>query len=441
MDVELLSRLQFALTVSFHYIFPPMSIGLGLLMVIMEGLYLKTKNPQYEALVKFWTKIFAITFTLGVATGVVMEFEFGTNWATYSRFVGDIFGSPLAIEGLFAFALESTCLGVVLFAWNKVSPKVHFAATFGVWAGSMLSAVWIVVANSWQQTPDGFHLVGEGIKMRAEITDFWTMVFNPSSVDRIIHVWLGAFLVGSFMVMSVHAWYLLKNRHVEISKKAFKIALVITAIVSFSLLESGHRSAVIVEKHQPIKLAAMEGHWDSLAPADMYLFGYIDKKAEKTVGLAVPGGLSFLTAQDFKAPVQGLKSVPKSERPGPLNIVFQSYHIMIILGMFFIGFSVLLLFLWWKGKLFEYKWLLMATSFTFILPHIANQVGWFTAEVGRQPWIVYGLLRTSDALSKVVQAEHVIFSIILFTIIYIILFAIFIYLLRKRILIGPEEKK
>lgn len=440
MDVELLSRLQFALTVSFHYIFPPMSIGLGLLMVIMEGLYLKTKNPQYEALAKFWTKIFAITFTIGVATGVVMEFEFGTNWATYSRFVGDIFGSPLAIEGLFAFALESTFLGILVFGWNKTKPRTHFIATLGVWLGSMLSAIWIVVANSWQQTPTGFQLVGEGMKVRAEITDFWAMVFNPSSVDRVMHVWLGAFLVGTFMVMAVHAWYLLKGRHIEISKKAFKIALVITAIVSISQLGSGHSSANIVAKHQPTKLAAMEGHWDPSAPADMYLFGYIDKKAEKTVGLAVPGGLSFLIHQDFKAPVEGLKAVPKADRPGPLNIVFQSYHIMIVLGMFFIGFSMIMLFLWWKGKLFEYKWVLWGTVFSVILPQICNQVGWYAAEIGRQPWIVHKLLRTSDALSKSVQAEHVIFSIILFAIIYIILFALFIYLLRKRILIGPEEK-
>ena len=201
MDVEILSRIQFALTVSFHYIFPPMSIGLGLLMVVMEGLYLKTKNPQYEVLAKFWTKIFAITFTIGVATGVVMEFEFGTNWATYSRFVGDIFGSPLAIEGLFAFAIESTFLGVLVFGWNKTKPKTHFIATLGVWIGSMMSAIWIVVANSWQQTPAGYHIVGEGLKVRAEITDFWAMVFNPSSVDRIIHVWQGAFLTGAFMVM------------------------------------------------------------------------------------------------------------------------------------------------------------------------------------------------------------------------------------------------
>lgn len=438
MDVEILSRIQFALTVSFHYIFPPLSIGIGLILVVMEGLYIRTKNPQFEALAKFWTKMFAVIFTVGVATGVVMEFEFGTNWATYSRFVGDIFGSPLAIEGLFAFALESAFLGVLLFGWNKTKPTTHFIATIGVWVGSMLSAIWIVVANSWQQTPAGYHLVGNGLKVRAEITDFWAMVFNPSSAERISHVWLSAFIVGGFFVLGIHAYYLIKGKHVTLSKKAFRIALVVVAIASFAQLLSGHGSARVVQKYQPTKLAALEGHWDAKAPADMYLFGYVDKENEKTVGLAIPGGLSFLTNNDFKAPVEGLKAVPKADRPGPLNVVFQSYHIMIVLGMFFIGFSALMLFLWWRGQLFKYKILLWVGFSGIFLSQIASQMGWYAAEVGRQPWIVYKLLRTSDALSKVVQAEHVMFSIILFSVIYAILFGIFLYLIRKRISIGPE---
>ncbi len=440
MDVEILSRIQFALTISFHYIFPPMSIGLGLVMVIMEGLYLKTKNPQYEVLTKFWTKIFAITFTLGVSTGIVMEFEFGTNWATYSRFVGDIFGSPLAMEGLFAFAIESTFLGVLVFGWNKTKPRTHFIATLGVFLGSMFSAVWIVVANSWQQTPTGYHLVGEGLFQRAEIIDFWAMVFNPSSVDRVVHVWLSAFMVGAFVVLSVHAYYILKNRHVELSKKAFKIALVVLAISSFAQLESGHRSGNIVAEHQPEKLAAMEGHWEADAPADMYLLGYVDQENERTYGIAIPGGLSFLIDQDFKTPIKGLKAFKKEDIPGQVNLVFQFYHIMIILGMFFIGYSLLALFLWWKGSLFKTKWLLWLSVFSVILPQIASQTGWYATEMGRQPWIVYKLLRTSDALSKAVQAEQVLFSMILFTTIYLLLFVVFIYLLNRKIQAGPEEK-
>src|SRR5690606_22137520 len=225
MDVEILSRIQFAFTIAFHYIYPPLSIGLGLILVIMEGMYLKTGNKRYEQMTRFWIRIFALIFGLGVATGIIMEFEFGTNWAVYSRYVGDIFGSALAAEGIFAFALESGFLGVLLFGWNRVGPKVHFFSTIMVFLGSLFSAVWIVVANSWQQTPSGYHIVGEGMKARAEITDFWAMVFNPSSVDRLLHVWIGAFLAGSFLVISVNAWYILKKRHLEIAKPAFKIAL------------------------------------------------------------------------------------------------------------------------------------------------------------------------------------------------------------------------
>lgn len=269
MDVEILSRIQFAFTISFHYIFPPLSIGLGLIMVLMEGAYLRTGDRAYEQLARFWTKIFALIFGIGVATGIVMEFEFGTNWAAYSRYVGDIFGSALAAEGIFAFALESGFLGVLLFGWNRVSPRMHFFATLMVLLGSMFSAVWIVVANSWQQTPAGYHIVGEGLEARAEITDFWAMVFNPSSVDRLLHVWNGAFIAGAFLVLSVHAWYLLKGRHVELSKKAFRIALVVATVASLAQLFSGHSSAEGVAHNQPAKLAALEGHYDTLAPADL----------------------------------------------------------------------------------------------------------------------------------------------------------------------------
>ncbi len=439
MDVEILSRVQFALTVSFHYIYPPLSIGLGLIMVIFEANYLRTQNPEYKRLARFWTKIFALTFGIGVATGIVMEFEFGTNWATYSRYVGDIFGSALAAEGIFAFALESGFLGILLFGWNRVSPKVHFIATLGVWLGSMFSAVWIVVANSWQQTPAGYHIVGEGVSARAEITDFWAMVFNPSSVDRLSHVWIGSFLAGSFLIMSVHAYYLLKGQHIDVSKRAFKIALVVAVVASLSQLFTGHRSADGVAINQPAKLAAMEGHYDSLAPADMYIMGWVDQESQVVTGIKVPNGLSFLLHQDFDHPVKGLNHFPSDETPGQVNAVFQFYHIMVGIGMTLIGLTLLGLFLWWRGKLFETSWYLKAMVAAVLLPQIANQAGWFSAEMGRQPWVVYGLLRTSDALSKVVTANQVLFSLILFTVIYILLFTLFIYLLNKKIKHGPEE--
>ena len=438
METEILARVQFALTIAFHYIYPPLSIGLGLLMVAFKGIYLRTGKKEYDTLARFWTRIFSLTFGLGVATGIVMEFEFGTNWATYSRYVGDIFGSALAAEGVFAFALESTCLGIVLFGWNKVKPIWHFLATLGVFLGSMCSAIWIVIANSWQQTPAGYVIAGEGLQAKAVITDFWAMVFNPSSVDRIWHVWQGAFLAGIFLVLSVHAWYLLKGRHVEISKKAFKVTLIIGTIVCLLQLVSGHSSADGVAKNQPEKLAAMEGHFQT-GPADLYLFGWVDKQNEVTHGVKIPNGLSYMIHYDTAAPVTGLDQYPVEDRPGQVNAVFQFYHIMVAIGMFLIALTLYASFLLWRGKLYDKRWLLHIFVWSVLLPQIGNQVGWFAAEMGRQPWIVYKLLRTSDALSKSVTANQILFAIILFTVVYIILFALFIYLMNKKIVHGIDE--
>lgn len=440
MDVEILARIQFAFTVAFHYIYPPLSIGIGLIMVIMESLYLKTGKKEYEILTRFWIKIFAITFGIGVATGIIMEFEFGTNWAVYSRYVGDIFGSALAAEGLFAFGLESAFLGVLLFGWHRVKPWVHLVSTIGVFLGSMFSAVWIVVANSWQQTPAGYHIVGEGLNARAEVTDFWAMVFNPSSMDRLVHTWQGSFLAGAFLVLSVHAYYLRKERYTEISKKAFKIALVVATVFSLSQLVSGHSSADGVAKNQPAKLAAMEGHFEKSAPADLYLLGWVNKEKQEVTGIGIPGGLSFLVHQDFKAPITGLNSFPVEDRPSQINAVFQFYHIMIAIGMLLIGLTLYASFLWWRGKLFETKWLLWIFSFSVILPQIANQVGWFAAEMGRQPWVVYGHLRTNEAFSQEVSSHQIVFSLIMFTVIYALLLVLFIYMVNKKIKHGPYDE-
>jgi len=439
MDTEFLSRLQFAFTISFHYIYPPLSIGLGLIIVIMEGAYLKTGNKVYEKMTRFWIRIFALIFGLGVATGIIMEFEFGTNWATYSRYVGDIFGSALAAEGIFAFALESGFLGILLFGWNRVTPRIHFFSTIMVFLGSLFSAVWIVVANSWQQTPAGYHIVGTGINARAEITDFWEMVFNPSSVDRLLHVWIGAFIAGAFLVMSVNAWYILKKKHLSIAKPSFKIALTVAVFFSLAQLFTGHQSAEGVSKYQPAKLAAMEGHYDSSGKADMYLLGWVNQRENKTTGIKIPGGLSFLIHQRFNQPVTGLHAFKPQDRPSQVNAIFQFYHLMVAIGMILIGLTVYAVWQWKKGKLFDLKWLMKAFVWAVLLPQIANQAGWFTAEMGRQPWVVYGLLRTSDALSATVKAEQVMTSLIMFTLVYATLFVLFLYLLNKKIKHGPEE--
>jgi cytochrome bd ubiquinol oxidase subunit I len=439
MDVEILSRIQFAFTIGFHYIYPPLSIGIAIILVIMEGMYLKTKDKFFENMTKFWVKVFALTFAIGVATGIVMEFEFGTNWATYSRFVGDVFGSALAAEGIFAFFLESGFLAVLVFGWDKVGPKMHFFSTLMVSLGSMFSAVWIVVANSWQQTPTGFHIVGDGINARAEIVDFWEMVFNPSSVDRLSHVLSGAWLAGAFLVISVGAYYLLKNRHIRFAKASIKIALVVVMIASLFQLFTGHRSAVGVSKNQPAKLAAMEAVFNDTTNAPLYLFGWVNEDNQKVnFGIAVPGMLSYLIGFDTNTKVIGLNSFKEEDRP-PVNIVFQAYHLMVAIGFLLIGISLLGIFFWWRGTLFNQRWMLWIFVFSVFLPQIANQIGWITAEVGRQPWIVYGLLRTSEGLSKAVQAGQVWFSLILFTLIYSGLFILFIYLLNEKIQHGPED--
>jgi len=436
MDLLLLSRIQFGLTASFHYIYPPMTIGLGLLLVIMEGLYLRTKDPLYERITRFWVKIFGLTFAIGVATGIVLEFEFGTNWATYSRYVGDIFGSALAAEGIFAFFLESGFLAILLFGWNKVSPRMHFFSTVMVCLGAHFSAIWIVVANSWQQTPAGYHIVSEGLTPRAEITDFWSMVLNPSTFDRLSHTIMGAWQAGAFLAISVSAYYLLKARYTEFSHRTIKIALSLALVASVGQLITGHSSAKTVSQYQPAKLAAIEGHYES-GPADLYIFGWVDEESGNVSGIRLPGMLSRLLTGNPEAPVRGLDSFQEEDRP-PVNATFQFYHLMVVIGMGLIGLSMLGMFFLMRDTLVHQRWLLWLLVFAVLGPQIANQMGWFTAEVGRQPWIVYGLLRTSDGLSQSVQSGMVLTSLILFTAVYLLLFAVFIFQLNHKIKQGPQ---
>lgn len=437
-STEMLARAQFALTISFHYIYPPLSIGLGLLMVIMEALYLKTGEAVYFQMTRFWVTIFALIFGIGVATGIVMEFEFGTNWATYSRYVGDVFGSTLAAEGLFAFFLESGFLAILVFGWNKVSKKIHFLSTVMVALGAMFSAVWIVIANSWQQTPAGFHIVEHAGMARAEITDFWAMIFNPSSMERLAHTLGGAWLAGATLVLSVSAWYLLKNRHVDMAGKGLKIGLVVALFASLFQLATGDMSATGVAENQPAKLAAFEGVYKT-GPADLTVLGWVDEKEKEAKGLQIPNGLSFLIRKDLSQPpipVKGLNDIPADERP-PVQLTFQSFHLMIMIGFGLIGLTLLGIFYWWRGKLFETRWLLWLFVLSVLGPQLANQAGWWTAEVGRQPWIVWGLLRTSEGLSKAVTANQILGSLIGFTLIYLLLFALFVYLLDRKIRRGP----
>ena len=438
MDVEILARLQFAFTTAFHYIYPPLSIGLGLLLVVIEATWLWTKKPLYHQMARFWTRVFALTFAIGVATGIVLEFEFGTNWATYSRYVGDVFGSALAAEGIFAFFLESGFLAILLFGWDRVGPKMHFFATCMVALGAHFSAIWIIVANSWMQTPAGFHIVGEGLEARAEITDFWAMVFNPSAMDRLAHTLVGCWQAGAWLMVSVGAFYLLRKKHREFAQASVRLGVIVSLIASALTLVTGHTSAVGVAKNQPSKLAAMEGHWETGPNAPLHLFGWVDAKTETTHGPAIPGMLSWLTYGDPDAPVTGLKDIPKDERP-PLNMTFQFFHIMVAVGFVLIALAAWAAFALWRGRLAESRLLLWSLTLSVLGPQIANQAGWWAAEVGRQPWIVWKLLRTSEGLSKVVTANHVLASLIMFTLVYLLLFAVFVFLLNDKIQHGPDD--
>ncbi|MGE0786542.1 MAG: cytochrome ubiquinol oxidase subunit I [Sandaracinaceae bacterium] len=442
LDVVLLARAQFALTVMVHYLFPPLSIGLGAQMVVTEGLYLFTKDARWEALARFWTRLFAVNFAVGVATGIVMEFEFGTNWATYSRFVGDVFGSALASEGIFAFFLESGFLAVLVFGWDRVSPRVHFAATFFVFLGSVFSSVWIVIANSWMHTPAGFHIVDHEGAPRAEITDFWAMVFNPSSMHRLGHVLLGALMLGAFFTMSICAYYVLRDRHRELAERGFKVGLAFAAISSVAMMLSGHSQAVALAHNQPAKLAAFEGHFHTgEGPTGMYLFGWPDEDEERvSFGVEIPMLLTFLVHEDLETPVRGLDGFDPEDRP-PVLVPFVTYHAMVGLGTMMFGLAFVGVLLWWRGRLFRYRALLWAFVPSVLIAYAANQAGWVATEVGRQPWIVYGLLRTSDAVSRTVPAEHVLASIVLFGVIYLALAALWVIVMNEKIRHGPELPK
>jgi cytochrome d ubiquinol oxidase subunit I len=440
MSVLTLSRIQFALTISFHYIFPPLSIGLGVMLVLMEALWLGTGKPVYHQMARFWTKVFALTFAIGVATGIVMEFEFGTNWAAYSRYVGDVFGSALAAEGIFAFFLESGFLALLVFGWDKVGRKTHFLATCMVCLGAHLSALWIVAANSWMQTPSGFHIVGEGMAARAEITDFWAMVFSPSFTDRLFHTLCGAWQAGAFLVVSVGAWYLLTKKHREFAEASLRAGLAVALAASLLQLASGHASARGVAKNQPVKLAAFEGRYETATNAPLTLFGWVDEKNEKVIGPAIPGMLSLLSHDSAGAAVTGLREAAPSpaDRP-PVNATFQSFHLMAGIGFSLIAVSALGFFYLCRGSLFGKRWMLRLLVTSALGPQIANQAGWFAAELGRQPWIVQGYLRTSEGLSAVVKANAVLWAILLFSAVYLLLFAVFAYLLNDKIRHGPDD--
>jgi cytochrome d ubiquinol oxidase subunit I len=440
MNAELLSRLQFAFTASFHFIYPPISMGLGLLLVIIGIIYVRTRDPKWRQISFFWVKVYGLVFAMGIATGVVQEFEFGMNWADYSRFVGNIFGSLLAAEGIFAFFLEGGFLGLMLFGGNRLGPRMWLLSTFMVVFGAHFSALWILMANSWMQTPAGYTLQQGATGQQAIMTSFAEVVFTPSFIPRLLHVWVASWMVGASLMLSVSAWYLLKKQHVDLSKAAFRVALPVFVILSFlQVVLFGANQAIEVTNYQEVKLAAMEGVWQSQSCAPMYIVGWVNETEQTTTGISIPCLLSFLAYQDINATVTGLEAY-SSDVWAPINLTFQVYHLMIDLGGLFVLIGLLgAIFFFWKRRIFETRWLLWIFVISIVLTELATMAGWWTAEFGRQPWIVWNLLQTTDAVSPSLTGQQVAFSLGTFILLYIILFILFIFLLNRKIQNGPED--
>ncbi len=450
-DVALLSRIQFALTVAYHFIFVPLSIGLGLILAIFATKYHRSRSEADGNAMRFWVRIFTATFAIGVATGITMEFSFGTNWADYSRFVGDIFGAPLAAEALFAFFLESVFLGVLLFGRNKVSSLFYTVSAWLVWAGSCLSALWILIANSWMQTPAGAELAADGSK--AVITDFLAAAFNPSTLPRYTHVVVALLILGAFASLAVGAWYLLRGKHADFAMKTIRVGAVVGIVASCALIVTAHSSAVEVSQEQPTKLAMMEGMYDDEVPP-LYAFGWVDEENQQVITpFSIPGGTSFLATGTWDAQYQGLNSLAQTEKYGdmdvadlPVNLVFQSYHLMVAMyGLIMITAILAVVFSLRGGRIRSMRWLQKLLLVSPLFPFIAIQVGWITAEVGRQPWVVYpstsgpdGVsLLTNNAISQSVSAPELLLTLALFAAVYVFLFIGWARVISRFIERGP----
>jgi cytochrome d ubiquinol oxidase subunit I len=462
MDIAFLSRIQFAVTVGFHFLFPPITIGLAWLLVVIEGLGWRRDSETYRQAGRFFGKLLALTFAVGVATGIVMEFQFGTNWARYSKFVGDIFGAPLAAEGVLAFFLESTFLGVYLFGRNRIPKGWHWFSILMVAVGSTLSAFWIIVANSWMQTPAGYTV--NPVLHRAELTDFWAAVFNPSTLVRYCHTVMAAIVTGAFFLAGVAAYILLRvgkgiarrpslaaasggdsqgwpppttapnATDLEPVRKAMKVALAVGLVSALLVMfPFGHLHAQQVAQTQPEKFAAIEGLYQSANQAPLVVFALPkEEPPELKARVEIPNMLSWMAFGDPNARIQGIDKFPPDQIP-PLWLTFVSFHNMVILGMFFfVAMAYGMLRLRggkiWQGR--KYLWLLVISV---PLPLAACQFGWVTAEVGRQPWIVYKLMRTADAFSSNLTAGHVLFSLILFGLIYAALLGLYFFLLFRKL--------
>ncbi|HEX7734527.1 MAG TPA: cytochrome ubiquinol oxidase subunit I [Ktedonobacteraceae bacterium] len=431
----ILSRIHFAFTIGYHYLFPQLTMGLALFLVLLKALYLHTRDARYNASLHFWGKIFAITFIAGVVTGIPMEFQFGTNWARFSAYSGDIIAQMLAMEGAFAFFLESAFLGLFLFGEQAFGQKIHFLSAIMVWIGTWASGFFIVATDAWLQHPVGY-AVGVG---RLEIADYWKVLFNPWVTPQYLHTISGAVITGSFFMAGLGAYYVLARQHQAYGRIFLAMGVIVGLLASlFQLWPSGDLSGRQVASMQPVKLAAMEGLFVTEAGAGIVIIGQPDIAQSKLDNpIIVPRALSFLTYRNWSASVKGLNSFPRDQWPDSIDLLYYSYHIMVGLGTIFIAIMGLALLLLWRKKLFETRWMLWILMLATPFPFIANTAGWFTAELGRQPWLIFGLLRTSQGSSPVLSSGNVLFTLLGFMGIYLLLGLLYVVLIVYDGLRGP----
>ncbi len=439
-----LARWQFAITTTYHFFFVPLTLGLSILVAIMESLYLATGNEVYKRMTKFWGKLFLINFAMGVVTGIVMEFQFGMNWSEYSRFVGDIFGAPLAIEALLAFFLESTFLGLWIFGWDKLSPRLHLATIWLVAIGSNISALWILIANSFMQQPVGYTLRNG----RAEMTDFFALLTNGHVWVQFPHVLTSAMATAAFFVIGISAYHLLRRNQLEVFRRSLQMGMIYAVIATFLVILIGHNQAQYMFKIQPMKMAAAEALWESESPAAMSLFTVGNEPERRDVfAIRVPGLLSFLAYDRFEGEVPGIKNLQAEYEqkygPGdyvpPVAVSYWSFRLMVGVGMVMLLLALYGLYLSLTHKYEQQPLYLRLLPWAIILPYIGNSTGWLFTEIARQPWIVFGLQKTADAVSPNVTVGMVLTSLIAFTLIYGVLMVADIYLLAKYARLGPGE--
>lgn len=444
MDVVILSRIQFALTTLYHFIFVPLSIGLVFIIAIMETLYVVKGDEMYKKMAKFWGKLFLINFAVGIVTGILQEFQFGMNWSNYSRFVGDVFGAPLAIEALLAFFLESTFIGLWMFGWERLSKRVHLLCIWLVSFGTIASAFWILAANSFMQNPVGF-IINNG---RAEMVDFLALITNPKLWVEFPHTVFGSFATGAFFVAGISAWKLLKKKDRTFFEKSFRIGILIGLVSALGIAFTGHYQAQQLLEMQPMKMAASEGLWeDSEDPAPWTVFAWIDpEKQENKFEIKIPYLLSYLSYNKFEGKVEGMKTIQERlvEQYGegdyipPVRTTFWSFRIMVLSGLLLGALGIYGVYVVYRNKLLNKKWFLKLMVAAISFPFLGTSTGWIMTEVGRQPWVVYGFMKTEDGVSPNVTANEVLFSIITFTTAYTLLAIITAYLFIREIKKGPE---